>query len=193
VVDPRLRLRLALKPTYMLNIILIVLPILVIGFLILVATRPDSYQVTRSITMAASPEVVFPKVNELRQWEPWNPWGKLDPKMQLTYAGPPSGVGASYAWVGNGQVGSGRMTTTTCQPNQRICFKMEFFKPMAGVSEAEFTFEPVGGGTKVTWSIVGRSSFPAKAVGLIMSMDKMIGGQFEKGLAALKKLSEGAA
>jgi uncharacterized protein YndB with AHSA1/START domain len=166
--------------------------LILVVFVIIVATRPSDFRVTRSAAIAAPPETVFPHVNELRKWEAWNPWGKLDPAMKVTYEGPPAGVGATYSWTGNNQVGEGRLTITESRPNERIQFKLEFFKPMAGTSDAEFTFKPEGNRTIVTWSMTGKNNFIGKAMCLFMSMDKMVGGQFEKGLAAIKSIVEAA-
>ena len=176
----------------MLTKILIAVALIVIAFVIIVATRPADYSVTRSLAIAAPPDALFPHVNELKKWEPWNPWGKIDPAMKLTYEGPPSGLGAAYAWVGNRDVGEGRMTITASRPNEFIQFKLEFFKPMTGVSTTEFTFKPDGNRTEVTWSMSGKNNFIAKAASLFMNMDQMIGGQFEKGLADLKSIAEAA-
>jgi hypothetical protein len=122
----------------------------------------------------------------------WNPWEKIDPNMKLTYEGPPAGVGASYAWVGNKDVGEGRMTITAARPHESVQFKLEFFKPMTGTSDAEFTFKPQGSQTEVTWSMTGKNNFIAKAFCLFVNMDRMIGGNFEKGLAELKTIAEAA-
>lgn len=170
--------------------ILAVLAVVVVVFVIIVATRPAEYSVTRSLAINAPPEAIFPHVNEPRKWEAWNPWGKIDPNMKLTYDGPAGGVGASYAWVGNNEVGEGKMTVTESHPSDVIKFKLEFFKPMPGVCDTVFTFKPQGKQTEVTWTMSGRNNFVAKAFCLFMNMDKMIGGQFEKGLADLKKLAE---
>jgi hypothetical protein len=159
---------------------------------VVVALQPADFRVTRSATIAAPPEAVFPHVNELKKWEAWNPWGKLDPAMKLTYEGPATGVGAAYAWVGNNQVGEGRMTITESRAHEFVRFKLDFFKPMAGTSEAEFTFKPQGNQTEVAWTMTGKNNFIAKAMCLFMSMDKMIGGQFEKGLGDLKSMAEAA-
>jgi hypothetical protein len=159
-------------------------------FLIIVATRPSEYRVTRLVAISASPDVVFPHVNELKKWEAWNPWGKLDPNMKLTYDGSASGVGASYAWVGNREVGEGKATITESKQYEFVRFKLEFFKPMAGVSDTLFTFKPQGSQTEVTWAMTGRNNFIGKAFCLFMNMDKMIGGQFEKGLADMKAVVE---
>ncbi|MBE0542104.1 MAG: SRPBCC family protein [Verrucomicrobia bacterium] len=174
----------------MLKKILLGLAVVIIVFLIVVALQPSEYRVTRSVTIAASPEAVFPHVNELKKWAAWNPWEKIDPNMKLTYEGPEAGVGASYSWVGNNEVGEGRMSITDSRPNESVKFKLEFFKPMAGVSDADFTFKPLGNQTEVTWAMSGRNNFIAKALCLFMNMDKMIGGQFEKGLADLKAVAE---
>ena len=176
----------------MLSKILIGLAVLILVFVIIVATRPSEYQVTRSATINAPAAAVFPHVNELKKWEAWNPWGKIDPNMKLTYDGPPSGVGASYAWVGNKDVGEGKATITESKPNEAVRFKLEFFKPMAGVSDTLFTFKPQGNQTVVTWDMSGKNNFIAKAFCMFMNMDKMIGGQFEKGLVDMKTAVEAA-
>jgi hypothetical protein len=172
--------------------ILIALAVIIVVFLIIVATRPADFRVTRSATIVAPPPVVFAQVNDFHKWEPWNPWGKIDPGMKQTYEGPPAGKGAIYAWVGNKDVGEGRMTITESRPSDLILIKMEFFKPMAGIATTEFTFKPEGNQTTVTWTMTGKNNFVAKAMCMFMNMDKMIGGQFEKGLAAMKTVAEAA-
>jgi hypothetical protein len=152
--------------------------------------QPSGYRVMRSLAINAPPAAVFPHVNELKKWETWNPWGKIDPNMKLTYDGPPSGVGASYSWVGNNEVGEGKATIVESRPGEFIRFKLEFFKPMAGVSDTVFTFRPQGTQTEVTWDMSGRNNFIGKAFCMFMNMDKMVGGQFEKGLADMKSIVE---
>lgn len=177
----------------MLTKILLGLAAVLAVFLIVVALQPSEFSVSRSATIAAAPAAIFPHVNEPRKWEAWNPWGKLDRAMKLTYDGPPAGVGAAYAWAGNNDVGEGRMTVTESQANERIRFRLEFFKPMAGVCDTVFTFQPDSNGTAVTWTMSGKNNFLAKVMCLFMSMDKMIGGQFEQGLATLKTVAESPA
>jgi hypothetical protein len=172
--------------------ILIGLALVIVVFLIVVATRPSEFRVERSASISAPPAAIFPYVNELKKWEVWNPWGKIDPAMKLTYDGPPAGKGASYAWVGNREVGEGKLTIAESRPNELVRCQMEFYKPMAGTSEAQFTFQPEGNQTKVTWTMTGKNSFIAKAMCMFMNMDKMIGGQFEKGLADMKAAVEAA-
>ena len=174
----------------MLKKILLVLAVIVVVFLIIVATRPAEYRVTRSASMTAPPPVAFAQVNDFHKWEAWNPWGKIDPAMKITYEGASAGKGAIYTWVGNSEVGEGRMTITESRPSDLILINLEFFKPMAGVSLTEFTFKPEGNQTVVTWTMTGKNNFIAKAMCMFMNMDKMIGRQFEKGLAAMKSVVE---
>ena len=166
--------------------ILIGLAVLIVVFLVIVALQPSSYRVARSVVIAAPADAVFPHMNDLKKWEAWNPWGKADPAMKLTYAGPASGVGANYSWAGNNEVGEGRATISESRPGESVKYKMEFFKPMSATSEMEFTFKPQGNQTEVTVTVTGEKSFMAKAFCLFMSMDNMIGRKFEKALAELK-------
>jgi hypothetical protein len=172
--------------------ILIVLAIIVVVLLIVAAQKSDYFRVERSISVSASPAAAFAQVNDFHKWVAWNPWGKMDPAMKETYDGAPSGVGASYSWSGNKNVGTGRMTLTESRPFEQIKIRLEFLKPFAATNTAEFTFKPDGNQTIVTWSMSGKSNFICKLMGLFMSMDKMIGSQFEKGLADLKTAAETA-
>jgi len=172
--------------------ILIGLAVLVVVFIIVVATRPADFRVTRAAAISAPTAVVFGQVNDLHKWEAWNPWGKLDPACKMTYEGPAAGTGAGYTWAGNNKVGEGRMTITESRPNELIRFNLEFLKPFKANNTAEFTFKPEGTQTTVTWSMAGNRNFMFKAVGLFMDCDKMVGGDFEKGLADLKAVAEAA-
>jgi hypothetical protein len=174
----------------MLQVILLALIAIVVVFGGIVAMQPSQFQVARSTTVFAPAPAVFAQVNDFHKWESWNPWGKIDPALKQTYEGAPSGTGAIYTWMGNSQVGEGRMTLTESRPNDLIKIKLEFLKPFASTSLAEFTFKPEGDQTLVTWSMIGQCNFIAKAVHLFISMDKMIGGQFEKGLATMKAVVE---
>jgi hypothetical protein len=170
--------------------ILIAVAVIVVVFIVVVAMQPSVFRVARSATMSAPAPAVFAQVNDFHKWEAWNPWGKIDPAMKQTYEGAPAGPGAIYTWVGNKNVGEGRMTLTESRPSDLIRIKLEFFKPFAGTSIAEFTFKPVGNQTAVTWSMTGKNNFMAKAIHLFMNMDKMIGGQFETGLKQMKSIVE---
>jgi hypothetical protein len=173
--------------------ILIALVVIVVVFIIIVAMRPSEFRVTRSTVISALPPEIFAGVNDLHQWLAWSPWEKIDPALKRTFEGPPAGTGASYSWVGNNKVGEGRMTITESRPHELVRFRLDFLKPFKGTNVAEFTFEPEGAQTVVTWSMTGKYNFVIKAFSLFMNCDKMIGGQFEKGLADLKSITEAAA
>lgn len=177
----------------MLPIILIALAALVLLFVIVVATRPADFRIERSATMSAPPGVVFSQVNDFHNWRAWSPWENIDPELKRNYEGPTAGAGAIYSWVGNKQVGEGRMTVTDSRPAELVRIKLEFLKPFAATNTAEFTFQPQGHQTRVVWSMTGRHNFMAKAFSLVMNMDKMIGGNFEQGLASMKSVVESSA
>jgi hypothetical protein len=157
-----------------------------------IASRPAEFRVVRSAQMGAPPAKVFDQVNNLRRWEAWSPWAKLDPSMSIFYEGPAEGRGAIHKWSGNKKVGEGTITITESQPTQCIRMKLEFIRPFACQNDVEFTFKPANDQTLVTWSMTGHNGFMAKAMGLVMNMDKMVGGDFEKGLSAMKSLVETA-
>jgi Polyketide cyclase / dehydrase and lipid transport len=159
--------------------------------LIVIAMQPATFHVERSITMAASPEAAFAQVNDFHAWSAWSPWEKLDPTMKRSYDGAPAGVGAKYAWVGNKEVGEGRMTIEQSEPG-KIAIKLEFLKPFAATNSATFTFAKTPEGNKTTWAMDGNNNFISKAFHLVMDMDKMIGPDFERGLAGIKTAAEAA-
>jgi hypothetical protein len=165
----------------------------IVLLVLVVATRPAQFRIERSITMAAPPATAFAQVNDLRAWAAWSPWEKLDPELKRTYAGAPAGAGATYAWAGNKKVGEGRMTIEESARPAKIAIKLEFIKPWTATNMTTFIFTPVAEGTRVTWSMDGHNNFTAKAASLFMNMDKLVGGDFEKGLAAMKAVAEGAA
>jgi uncharacterized protein YndB with AHSA1/START domain len=171
---------------FMFKKILLVLAVLIVVFVVVVLTRPDNFKVERSATIPAPPAAVFAQVNDLHKWKEWSPWAKLDPNAKETFSGPEAGKGASFAWSGNSEVGEGSMTITDSRPNELVAFNLVFVKPFAGTSTAEFTFKPEGDQTNVTWAMSGRNNFIAKAIGLFMDCDKMVGGQFEQGFTNLK-------
>ncbi|HZQ46856.1 MAG TPA: SRPBCC family protein [Verrucomicrobiae bacterium] len=173
--------------------ILIGLIVLLLVMVVVVALRPSDFRVSRSITISAPPEVVFPQVNDFHRWEAWSPWAKLDPNAKNSFSGPDAGVGAAFAWSGNNQVGAGRMNITESRPGELILINLEFERPMKGTNLTEFTFRPDGNQTIVTWTMTGKNNFMAKAFSLFVNCDKMVGGQFEKGLSQMKSLSEATA
>jgi hypothetical protein len=146
----------------------------------------------RSASVSAPAPTVFAQVNDFHKWEAWSPWAKLDPAAKATFEGPSAGIGAIFRWAGNKEVGEGSMTITESRPSDLIRIKLEFLKPFAATNRAEFTFKPQGDQTVVTWSMEGKNNFMAKAFCLFMNMDKMVGSQFEKGLANMKALAEAA-
>jgi len=170
--------------------IVLILAAIVLVLAVIVAWRPSEFRIERTTVIAAPPAAVFAQVNDFHKWEAWNPWGKMDPAMKQAYEGAPAGVGAVYTWAGNRQVGEGRMTITESRPNDLIRVRLEFLKPVANTSLAEFTFKLQGTQTAVTWSMTGTNNFMAKAFHLVMNMDRMIGGQFDKGLADMKSAVE---
>jgi hypothetical protein len=170
----------------------IVVLILVIC-VVVVAMQPAHYHVERSATMNAPALAVFNQVNDFHKWDAWSPWAKIDPNMKTNYEGAPAGNGAVYSWVGNSDVGEGRMTITDSKPGELIKIKLEFIKPFAATNATVFNFKPQGNQTAVTWTMDGDNNFVGKAMCLFMSMDKMVGGDFEKGLAQMKTVAEKAA
>lgn len=176
----------------MLKIILIAVAAIVVLFFIIVSLRPSDFLVTRTGRISAPVGVVFDNVNDLHKWDAWSPWAKLDPNAKNSFEGPVSGAGASMAWSGNNKVGEGKMTITESRPNERVQFKLEFLRPFKATNTAEFTFKSEGDQTVVTWSMSGKNNFMGKAIGLFMNCDKMVGGQFEQGLASLNSVSQQA-
>ena len=172
--------------------ILIGLAVVIVLLVIVIATRPSAFRVTRSAVIAAPPERPFELVNDFRAWPKWSPWEKKDPQMKRTLGGPPGGVGAIYAWAGDKNVGEGRMTIDRSERPSLVGINLEFIKPFAGVCPTAFTFDPAPGGTKVTWTMEGKYNFISKAMSLVINMDKMIGNDFEAGLAAMKAEAEAA-
>ena len=176
----------------MLTNILLILGALVVVLLVVASMRPDDFRVSRSETIAAPQDTVFEQVNDFHKWEAWSPWAKIDPACKNTFDGPPAGTGAGFSWDGNNKVGAGRMTITEVRAGELILIRLEFLRPCKATHTAEFTFQPKEGKTLVTWSMIGTSNFMLKVVGLFVSMDKMCGRDFEKGLAQLKTLVESA-
>ena len=170
--------------------ILAVLAAAVAVLLIVVAMQPTDFRITRSAKISAPPPAVFEQVNDFHTWQHWSPWAKLDPNAKATFEGPSSGEGAIFRWAGNDEIGEGSMTIVESQPSERIKLKLEFIKPFADTADTEFTFQPEGDQTVVTWTMTGKNNFVGKAFCLFMDMDKMLGGQFEEGLANMKAVVE---
>ena len=173
-----------------LKIIGLLLAVGVAGLLVYAATRPDRFRIERSAVIKAPPEKIFPHVNDFKAWTAWSPWEKIDPALKRSYSGPPSGKGAAYAWEGNKNVGSGSMEITESVAPSRIVLRLDFLKPFEAHNTTEFTFVPQGDATTVSWAMFGPSPYMSKLMGIFFNMERMVGGQFEQGLANLRALAE---
>jgi hypothetical protein len=174
----------------MLNTILIVVAVIALLFVVVVAIRPSAFRIERTAKMSAPPSAVFAEVNDFHRWEAWSPWEKLDPNLKRSYEGAAAGTGSIYSWSGNNKVGQGRMTIIESRPSDLVRIKLEFMRPFKATNIAEFSFVPEGNETAVSWIMTGTNNFFLKAFGLFVSMDKLVGGDFEKGLAAMKSVVE---
>jgi hypothetical protein len=172
--------------------ILIAIAVIVVLLLIIVAMQPGTFRVERSTGIAAPAATVFGNVNDFRRWKEWSPWENIDKNLQQTYEGPPQGTGSIYSWVGK-KTGAGRMTILESRANQLVKIKLEFFKPFRATNTVDFTFVPDGNQTVATWLMYGDKNMLAKAMHMMVSMDRMCGGMFEQGLRQLKTVSEGTA
>ena len=171
--------------------ILLVLLVAIIGLVIAIVTRPAAFHYERSMEISATPDVVFPLINDLHQWQYWSPWEKLDTKMQKKMEGPEVGPGSSFTWDGNSDVGAGKNTIVDSKANESVSMKLEMYKPMAGTNQVTFKMVPTATGTKVSWVMEGQNNFVGKAFGLFINCDKMCGDFFLEGLANLNKLATG--
>jgi uncharacterized protein YndB with AHSA1/START domain len=180
------------KPMLIVAVVVVGITAILTALAVATSFRPDEMNVSRSTTIAAPPEAIFKVVNDLHQWDAWSPWSKLDPAMKVSYAGPAEGVGSSYHWSGNSDVGEGTSTIVESKPSEKVGMRLEMVRPMAGSNDVQFTFVPEGTGTKVTWAMHGKVPFIGKVVGLFMDCEKMCGDQFNEGLANLKRVVEAA-
>ncbi len=177
----------------MLEIIAIIAIVLVVAIaiiLILAATKPDRFSFQRATTVKAPPERIFLLINDFHQWGTWSPYENKDPAMKRSYSGEASGKGAVYAWEGKKNVGSGRMEILDASAPAKIVIKLDFFTPFEGHNTAEFTMLPQGDATNVTWLMHGPLPFMGKIMHVFINMDRMVGKDFEIGLANLKRLTE---
>ncbi|TCR68767.1 SRPBCC family protein [Bosea sp. BK604] len=176
------------------TVLLTVAAILATGIvvvLILAAMKPDTFSLQRSLAMNAPPERVFPLINDFKNWARWSPWEKLDPNLRRNYDGAPAGVGSVYAWEGDKKVGQGRMEIVEAVPASKVALKLDFIKPFEAHNLVTFALEPAGSATNVTWTMAGPTPFIGKIFHVFVNMDRMVGGEFEKGLADMKAAAEG--
>jgi carbon monoxide dehydrogenase subunit G len=170
--------------------IAIVVGVLIAGVLGLAMTKPDSFNVQRTTKIKAPPDKIFPLINDFNNWGSWSPWEKVDPAMKRTHSGAASGKGAVYEWDGNSKVGKGRMEITDASAPSKVTIKLDFLKPMEGHDTAEFTLAPEGDSTNVTWAMRGPAPFISKVMQVFISMDSMLGKEFDTGLANMKSAAE---
>jgi len=169
--------------------IAIAVVVLIAAILVFATTRPDVFSVERSVVIKAAPEKIFPLINDFRQWDTWTPYNK-DREMKKTYSGAASGVGASSAWVGNREVGQGSITIRESVPPSKIVMDLQMVKPFNCRNRVEFTLTPTADATTVRWAMSGNSNYVSKLMGLFINMDRMVGKDFETGLAGLKRFAE---
>jgi hypothetical protein len=174
----------------MIATILIVIAVAVVAVLAYAASKPDTFMVRRSASIAAPPEKIFPMIDDLRAQSAWSPFEK-DPNMKRTHSGAPRGKGAVYAWDGNRQVGAGRIAITESVPSSKVVLLLDMVRPFKAHNTVEFTLDRIGASTNVTWAMQGGQPYMAKVMSLFVDCDKMCGGLFEEGLAKLKALAEG--
>jgi uncharacterized protein YndB with AHSA1/START domain len=170
--------------------IALVVAVLVVALLGYAATRPDTFSVERSATIKAPPEKIYPQLADFRQWPAWSPWEKRDPAMKRTVSGAPIGKGAVYAWEGNRDVGKGRMEITESSAPTKLAIRLDFLEPFESRNTTLFTLAPRGDATDVRWTMSGPSTFMTKLMQVFVSMDEMVGKDFEAGLANLKTVAE---
>ena len=153
--------------------------------------KPGTFTVTRSTMIAAPPERIFPLIDDFHAWAGWSPWEKVPgDDLAKTYSGAERGVGAVYEWTGK-KTGQGRMENVGSTPSSLVEIDLQFLKPFKNRNLTEFRLTPTSGGTEVVWTMTGKSTLMSKVMGLFMSMDKMVGGQFAQGLASMKAIAEG--
>jgi hypothetical protein len=173
-----------------LKIVAIVIVVLIAGVLILAATKPDTFRIQRAASIKAPSEGIFPLINDFRNWGAWSPWEKKDPAMRRKLGATASGKGAVYEWEGNKDVGQGRMEIAESVTPSRVAITLDFVKPFEAHNTVEFTLEPKGDSTNVTWAIQGKTPYFAKIIHVFLNMDSMVGKDFEAGLANLKAVAE---
>ena len=170
--------------------VLVAVVVLIAGLLVVASLQPGEFSVQRKVVINAPPEKIYPFLVDFRQWPAWSPWEKLDPDMKRTLSGPSSGPGAAYAWNGSSKVGAGRMEIVSVAPPSKASIKLDFLEPFEAHNVTDFNLVPQGAQTEVTWLMRGPAPFVSKLMGLFVSMDSMIGKDFETGLANLKAAAE---
>lgn len=171
-------------------IVVVLLVVLIAAVLIFAASKPDIFRVQRLASIKAPPGKIFALINDFRSWPAWSPYEKKDPAMKKTYSGAASGKGAVYEWEGDKNVGKGRIEIADASPPSKVTLKLDMIKPFAAHNIVEFTLEPIGDSTNVTWAMNGHTPYIAKVMHVFVDMDRMVGKDFEAGLANLKAVAE---
>jgi uncharacterized protein YndB with AHSA1/START domain len=174
----------------MLKKILISFAIATVGICLYAAFKPSTMMVSRELLINATPETIFPLINHSKRTNEWMPWVEMDKELVMNYSGPEEGVGSIASWDSKGQMGTGKAEIVASFANQSVQTQLTYTKPMNMSQLAEITLTPSGTGTVVRWSVTGENSFLCRLMTTFMNMDKMVGGQFEQGLAKLKTLAE---
>jgi len=174
----------------MLRKLLAIVAGLIAVILALAMTKPDTFQVRRTATYKALPDSIWPYLDDFHNWPAWSPWEKMDTAMTRTYSGAPSGVGAVYAWSGNKKVGTGQMKITAAEPAASLTIALDFQSPFEAHNTTVFALTPTGDSTTVSWTMTGPNTFVSKLMSVFVSMDKMVGPDFEAGLANLRTVVE---
>jgi hypothetical protein len=177
-------------PRTMAKKILAVVVGIIVLLLAVIAMQPGEFTIKRSATINAPADLVYAQVSDFRNWANWSPWEKMDPNQTRTFSDPSGGDGANYHWKGNKDVGEGNMKITNATPFKKVTIALDFIEPFPASNTTVFDLEENGGATTLTWSMSGKNNFMGKAFGLFMNMDKMVGADFEKGLASMKEISE---
>jgi hypothetical protein len=171
--------------------IAIIVVVAIVAVLAFAATRPNDFSVQRSIAIRAEPAKIYPLLVDFSRWPAWSPWEKLDPTMKRTLSGSASGPGAVYAWEGSSKVGAGRMEVKEAVASSKVVIQLDFLRPFKAHNITDFTLVPRSDATTdVKWLMRGPSPFVSKLMGVFVDMDKMIGKDFEAGLANLKAAVE---
>lgn len=171
-------------------ILLIVVLAALAALLGVAAGRPKTFTVKRRALIAAAPEAIFPLLEDFHCWAGWSPWADLDPEMKTTFGGAARGVGATYAWEGDKTVGAGRMEITEARGPEKLALDLTMLRPFPASNRVEFHLVQLDDGVQTAWVMTGAQPFMMRLMGLFMNMDRMVGRDFEKGLARLKALAE---
>jgi uncharacterized protein YndB with AHSA1/START domain len=172
-------------------LVVVTLLVVVVGVVLAyAATKPDAFRIQRSASIKAPPEKIFPLINDFRSWSSWSPYEHKDPAMKKTFSGAAVGKGAIYEWEGDKNVGSGRIEIADTAPPNKVSIKLDMIKPFAAHNQVEFRLEPRGDVTDVTWAMNGHTPYLAKVMHVFIDVDRMVGQDFEAGLASLKSVAE---